>query len=439
VGNAFRPIPLVASLLLVSLLACDVGGTPANAPTAVPASNLPASQAPPTIPATKLPATQAPPTLPATNLPATQAPATATAAHVFDAVRFKQDLDPLVAAFMAANNVAACSVALAYPDPSGNKLLSQTFSFGLASKATQSPATASTLYEIGSLSKLFTADVLALFVNQKQMGLDDELQKYLPASAHVPSFNQSTVTLRELATHTSGLPRTSNLAQIRKVNGIPVMGYSTSDELIAFLSGYQLTYAPGSQWLYSNFANGLLGVAEEKIGQSDWETVMVNRVAVPLGLPDTRATLSPAEKANLAQGYQADGQTAPAFAVSGPMLAAGGLRATIQDLATYLIDNIDPGRTKLAAALDLTQKRQSIGPTSNVAMGLGWLILNAGTPTEQFAKDGATTGFNSYIAFSRNSRTGFAVVCNGHNVTQVLAPKINSLLGASETADDDTP
>src|SRR5437773_2279076 len=102
-ANARRPIALVCSLLLLSLLACDRSGTPASAPTLPPATNLPA--------------TQAPPTAAATNNSATQVPATAPAAHVFDPVRFKQQLDPLVSGFMAANNVAGCSVALVYPDP----------------------------------------------------------------------------------------------------------------------------------------------------------------------------------------------------------------------------------------------------------------------------------------------------------------------------------
>jgi Beta-lactamase len=133
-----------------------------------------------------------------------------------------------------------------------------------------------------------------------------------------------------------------------------------------------------------------------------------------------------------------DGQPAPAIAVSGATLGAGALHSSIRDLPLYLLDNIDPSGTKLASALEMTEQRQSIEPTPKAAMGPGWIIDNAGTPAEQFAKDGATAGFTSCIAFSKNTRTGFVVVCNGHNVSKSLAPQINKLLGASETESDDS-
>jgi D-alanyl-D-alanine-carboxypeptidase/D-alanyl-D-alanine-endopeptidase len=192
-------------------------------------------------------------------------------------------------------------------------------------------------------------------------------------------------------------------------------------------------------WLYSNLANGLLVVAEERVAQSSYDSIVVSQIAGPLGLADTRVTLSAAEQADLAEGYQADGQPAAAYAVIGASLGAGGLRSNAKDLAAYLVANIDPSRTPLAQVLGMTQQRQSFGPKSAVAMGLGWLIANPGAPTEQFSKDGATTGFNTYIAFSRATRTGFAVVCNGHNVTTLLARQINNLLGATGTESDDTP
>ncbi len=411
-------MPVALGFLLLALLACNLSGTPTPAlPTPTVAALAPA-------------ATPAP--------IATPAPV-ATTGKAFDPVRFKQDLDPAVSAFLAGNNVAGCAVALAYPAPAGTKLFTQTFSYGLASKATQKPVTPATLFEIGSLSKLFTADLLALDVTESQMRLDDSLQRYLPAGARVPTYQQQAITLRQLATHTSGLPRTDSQPQVRKINGVVVWGYATDQELFAFLKSYQLTRAPGAEWLYSNLANALLGVAEEQVGQAGYEELVVNQIAGPLGLSDTRATLSAAEQANLAQGYQENGQPAPAFAETGASLGAGGLRSTAQDLAIYLVANIDPDTTGLAPVLEMTQQRQSFGPKTTVSMGLGWLITNPGASSEQFSKDGSTAGFSSYIALSRVNRTGFAVACNGHNVGNLLAPQINKLLGAAQTEVDDTP
>ena len=364
----------------------------------------------------------------------------ATPARAFDLAAFKQVLNPDVAAFMAANNVAGCSVAIAYPGSAGGPLLTQVYSYGLASTAAQQPVTAATEFEIGSLSKLFTADLLALFTGQGQMALDDPLQKYLPASVHVPTFNQQAITLRQLATHTSGLPRTDGLPSIRMVNGVSIFGDATDDELYHFLNTYPLTRAPGAMWLYSNVANALLGLAEEQLTHSRYDSLVTGKIAGPLGLPGTRAALTATEQPKLAQGYGADGQPAPAFATASASLAAGGLHSTGTDLAAYLVANIDPSATPLAQALELTQQRQAIGPKPGVVMGLGWLIANPGTTAEQYSKDGATAGFTAYIAFSRSRRSGYAAACNGHNVSQSLAPQINTLLlGASETESDDTP
>lgn len=225
---------------------------------------------------------------------------------------------------------------------------------------------------------------------------------------------------------------------LTKVNGVLVWGYATDDEVFNFLNTYQLTRPPGAKWEYSNLANGILGVAEERVGQSNYDSLVTNQVTGPLSMPDMRITLSAAEKANLAQGYQMNGQPAPAIAVSGAALGAGALHSSIRDLPTYLLDNIDLGGTKLASTLEMTELRQSIGSPPKFAIGLGWLIYHAGTPAEQFAKDGATAGFISYIAFSKDTRSGFVMVCNGHNVSKSLAPQINKLLGPSETESDDS-
>jgi len=414
-----RPAALLASAFLaLALLACSLS--------AAPTTGLVAT-------ATPVPAV--------TNTPVAASPAAgATPGHAFDLAAVKQALDPDVAAYMAANNVVGCAVAIAYPGAAGGPLLTQVFSYGLASKATQQPVTPATEFEIGSLSKLFTADLLALFVGQGKMALDDPLQNYLPASVHVPTFNQQAITLRELATHTSGLPRTDGLPTIRKVNDVFVFGYATDDELYHFLDTYQLARPPGVVWLYSNLANALLGVAEEQLSHSPYDALVTDQISAPLGLTGTRAALTVAEQPNLAQGYQADGQPAPAAVTVSASTAAGGLHSTATDLAAYLVANINPVATPLAQALQLTQQRQAIGPKPGVVMGLGWLIASPGTPAEQYSKDGATAGFTAYIAFSPARRSGFAATCNGHNVSQSLAPQINQLLlGASATESDDTP
>ena len=317
-------------------------------------------------------------------------------------------LDALMSAFMQSNKVVGCSVGLAFPEPGTSPLQSHLANYGVLAAGSKTPVDATTEYEIGSLSKLFSADVLALFVRDGLMRLDDTLQKYLPATIHAPTYNGQAITLRDLATHTSGLPRRAdNVPQVRVVNGVLTWGYASADELLSYLNAYKLTRAPGAQWEYSNLAFALLGMAEEKAGGSTYENLVLGKIDGPLGLRDTRVVLSAAEKARLAQGYAANGDKAPPVAASGETLGAGALRSTIQDLATYLVANIDPAATKIDSVLALTQQPQAKGASPNGAAGLGWNISAPGTTREQLSKDGATAGYESYIAFSRPSRSGF--------------------------------
>jgi serine-type D-Ala-D-Ala carboxypeptidase/endopeptidase len=342
----------------------------------------------------------------------------------------------LIPPVMQANQVSACSVAVAYPDVDNGALQTTLINFGTLTNESKVPVNSTTEYEIGSLSKLFTADLLALLVQDGKMQLDDPVQKYLPSNVHVPTYNGQSITLRQLATHTSGLPRTMDSVQrVRKVNGVSVNGYVTDKEIFDFLNSYQLTRAPGDKWEYSNLANAILGMAEEQVANDSYENLVIARITTPLGLNNTRVTLSAEEKTNLALSAPQNGKASPSFATNGEMLAAGGLRSTIQDQAIYLVDNIDPAGTNLNTILSMTQQQQDKGNGPNMVMGLGWKIESPGTPQEQFDKAGSTAGYNSYITFSRVTRSGFVLLCNGQLVME-LAPQINKIIGGSDTSVD---
>lgn len=392
-----------------------------------------------TLPPTALPVVTAAAPV-ATSVSPTNVPA-ATAAPTRRVVNFeqlKQNVDTAVSSFMKENNIVGCSAAVEFPD-AANKLETHILNYGVLSKGSKTQVDSTTEYEIGSLTKLFTADVLALLVREGQMQLDDPLQKYLPPSVHAPTFNGQAITLRDLATHTSGLPRNLGTGLgARTVNGAVLVGYDSQEEIFNFLNAFKLTRAPGSQSEYSNYAFSLLGIAEERAFNASYESLVVQKVAEPLGLRDTRVTLSPVEKAKLGQGYfENSGDAAPPFADSGGTLAMGALRSTIQDLATHLAANIDPGSTKFGPALQMTQEPQTKLSSQTQTMGLGWSIIYSSTPREILQKDGATAGFNGDIVFSKVNRTGFVAICNGHGVAEHLVPAISKALGLAESQFDE--
>ncbi len=354
----------------------------------------------------------------------------------FNAEKLGANMDALMNSFMREQNVVGCSVAVVYPDAASGKLHKVFFNYGTLTRDSTTPVTSTTIFEIGSVTKLFTADLLALYVNARKMELEDPLQKYLPANAHVPTFNGQVITLLELATHTSALPRRAdNVPQVRNIGGVAVEGYITEDELFQFINGYHLTRAPGSQWEYSNLAFQLLGIAEEKVGNSSYENLVLRNITTVLGMKDTRIVLSAAQKARLAQGYTADGKNAPSVPATGGAagVGAGALRSTIQDMATYLIANIAPDNSPLGMAFQAAQQPQNaVGPNPRMTPGLAWDIFNPDSTREELSKDGATAGYNAYIAFSKTSHNGFVALCNGQNLPKVV-PGLLKLVGETGT------
>src|SRR5512146_219373 len=115
-----------------------------------------------------------------------------------------------------------------------------------------------TVFEIGSVTKVFTTAVLMDMVRRKEVSLDDPVARYLPASVKVPSRGGKQITLVDLATHTSGLPRVPSNLNVFSPN--PYANYSP-EQLYEFLSGYQLTRDIGERFEYSNLGMGLLGHA----------------------------------------------------------------------------------------------------------------------------------------------------------------------------------
>lgn len=161
---------------------------------------------------------------------------------------------------------------------------------GVSDLKTRRPVDGQTLFEIGSVTKAFTGLLLADMVERGEVKLDDPVVKYLPPGAVVPERNGKAITLLDLATHTSGLPRLpDNMPSADPRN--PYADY-TEAQLDSFLKGHGLTRDIGATYEYSNLGVGLLGRALARRGDGDYETVLRQRVLKPLGLTSTAITLT---------------------------------------------------------------------------------------------------------------------------------------------------
>jgi CubicO group peptidase (beta-lactamase class C family) len=281
--------------------------------------------------------------------------------------------------------------------------------FGPRVKGDPGQVDADTVFEIGSMTKVFTGLLLAEAVRRGEVALDEPIQRLLPASVHAPERDGRAITLLDLATHTSGLPRLpSNLKPKDPLN--PYADYTVED-LYAFLNGYRLTREPGSQYEYSNLGGGLLGQLLARRAGVNYETLARTRITAPLGMRSTAITLSPALQARMAQGYNARLEPTPNWDI--PALAgAGGLRSTAADIATFLAAELGFEATPLKPAMDAQLVPRRPGPAPNTQTALAWLVTTTSSGRQIVWHNGGTGGFRTFMGFDPAARVGVVVLTN---------------------------
>ena len=284
--------------------------------------------------------------------------------------------------------------------------------YGRLRRDAQDPPDGGTIFEIGSITKVFTGLLLADLAEQGLVGLDDPLADYLPASVRVPTRGGRQLTLGDLASHAGGLPRNPK-GTLRRWLGDwhnPNAGLSV-EELYAGLARTRLRRQPGQRVKYSNLGAGLLGQALASAAGQPYEALVRERICVPLGMPDTVVTLTGEQTARLATGHTRRRRPAPPLEL--PALAgAGALRSTATDLLGFLAANLDPAHIPLAAQLERTQ-RPRLQAAKRLEAGLGWLIAHPpGAAGPVLWHNGGTSGFRSLVAFTRETHTAVVVLSN---------------------------
>jgi CubicO group peptidase (beta-lactamase class C family) len=289
-------------------------------------------------------------------------------------------------------------------DANGRRVVS----YGSLAKNDSRKLDADTVFEIGSMTKVFTSLVLMDMVRRGEVALTDPISKYLPDSVKVPERNGRKITLADLSTQSSGLPRMPANFTPKDQNN-PYADYSVQ-QMYDFLSGYKLTRDIGSQYEYSNLGVGLLGrVSSLRAGMS-YEALVRSRICDPLGLKDTRVTLTPEMKARLATGHS--GGMAPVENWDLPTLAgAGALRSTANDMLTFLAANLGFAKTPLAQDMaDEVSVRRSAG-APDMEIAYAWHIQTK-EGNSIIWHNGGTGGYRTYMGYDPKARVGVVVLAN---------------------------
>ena len=294
-------------------------------------------------------------------------------------------------------------------EPSGRRIVT----YGGRAKEDTRPLDGDTMFEIGSITKVFTSLLLADAVRRGEVTLADPVSKYLPPGVNVPERGGRSITLVDLSTHTSGLPREANNFQPRDPAN-PYADYSVA-QLYQFLSGYQLTRDIGSTFEYSNVGAGLLGHALTRMTGMDYEALVRARITEPLGMGHTAITLAPDMKAVMATGHDSALRPVPLWDLS-TLAGAGALRSSANDLLTFLGAALGYRDSSLngAFAAMLATRRSTALPRAET--GLAWQIVRNGS-SEIIWHDGGTAGFRTWIGYAPRSRTGVVVLTNAGGTT----------------------
>jgi serine-type D-Ala-D-Ala carboxypeptidase/endopeptidase len=263
-----------------------------------------------------------------------------------------------------------------------------------------------TIFEIGSVTKVFTSLVLADMVNCGEIALDDPAAKYLPKNVTMPERNGKSITLLDLSVHRSGLPPLPGNGKLDPGNPY-ADDYSVAD-LYQFLSGYTVPRDPGAEYEYSNLGAGLLGHLLACRAGTDYESLIRTRITRPLSMPDTGIARTSLQKQRMATGHTAMLNPVADLDLS-PLAGAGAIRSSANNMLTFLEAFLGYKESPLAPAMKAMLEVRR--PAGKIEIGLAWLIY----PTdggEIVWHNGGTGGFRSFIGYDPKERIGVVVLSN---------------------------
>jgi len=297
---------------------------------------------------------------------------------------------------------------------------SSIVSCGKMDNGTDQEVNGDTLFEIASVTKTFTALLLEDMIERGEMKLDDPVAKYLPKSVKMPTRNGKEITLLQLATHASGLPRFPDNGLLTPLGDVNSADY-TVEKLYDFLSGYKLTRDPVAKFDYSDLGMGLLGHVIALKAGTDYESLVVDRICRPLKMDSTRITLTGELKSRFATGHNQLGYVASNLDC-GVLMAAGGLRSTVNDMLKYVSANLGLTRSTLTPLMEKTHAIhfQSDTPCGYVStggsIGLAWFVLSDPQGSEIVRHGGASGGYKTFVGFDLTRRRGVVVLSTSDDI-----------------------
>lgn len=317
------------------------------------------------------------------------------------------ELDDYIRAQMAHRHIPGLSLAVV---KDGKVLV--TKGYGTANLELHVPVTPETVFEIGSLTKPFTAIALMMLVEQGKIRLEDRLTQYIEG---LPS-GWSTMTLRHLLTHTAGLKGHAELPDFDLHKD-----YSEA-EFVRFFASKPLAFQPGEQWAYSSTGFNLAAMVIAKVSGLSYEEYVALHILRPLGMTQTRFKDAEEIVSQRADGYRFDPQkqwrkTDPFRAKV--LAASGGLLSTAVDLAKWEAA-LDTAKLLKRSSLDSMWTPATLSNGQATHYGLGWFLgAYRGHPIVWHS--GLMPGFSCILSRFVDEHLTVIVLCNLRGITDTDA------------------
>ena len=318
-------------------------------------------------------------------------------------------VDDLVRETMRAQRVAGVALAVIQ-----HRREIKTATYGLANLELQVPVQLNTVFEIGSVTKQFTAAGILLLQQQGKLSVNDPITKYLPTAPGA----WTNVTIRHLLTHTSGIKSYTGRS------GFEFSRHLTQTQFIRAIAAAAPDFAPGEGWQYSNSGYNLLGfILENASGQTYWQFLRDN-IWRPLGMDATTDRNPSVIIPNRASGYeQTNGIPVNRDGDLTDVFSAGAMVSTVGDLARWH-GALDAGRLLTKESQTQMWTPERLNQAQSTGYGFGWHVQTfAGH--RNFAHNGATSGFNASVQRFPDDELNVIVLTNtGEMLAGPLAQKV---------------
>lgn len=297
--------------------------------------------------------------------------------------------------------------------------------FGTLSRSNSNPPDRHSIFEVGSITKTFTATLLARMILDGKINLEDEAEPYLTdGQVSMPVWGGTAITIKHLATHSSGLPRRPQDSQ----QPLPY-GYDPDDPYAAYDAQYvydyltsycHLRFEPGTQYFYSNTGMGLVGHIVGLADSSSYEALVTREIFDPLGMDETSLYIGQLIS-NLAPGHDESLDSAKNYTAKDIFQGAGFIKSSLDDMLIYLKAQMGLIGTPLDDAMKLTQQPYfDVGGVTyndregyyHLSIGLTWHIDVLPEGYTFHWHGGRTNGYMAYMAFDLSAMTGVVILCN---------------------------